>query len=60
MANEIDLELYFCPKCKEEEMCGHSSYCGECGTKIKRVEMIVCMEGEVIERIILKGQSYPD
>ena len=51
---ETDLELYFCPKCKEEEMSGRSTYCGRCGTKIKKVEMIVCMEGENIERLLLK------
>ncbi len=54
MKREIDLELYFCPDCRREEMCGHSKFCGRCGTKIKRVKMIVCMEGEKIERLLLK------
>lgn len=51
---EIDLELYFCPECKKEEMCGHSIYCSRCGTKIMRAEIIVCIEGENIERLLLK------
>ncbi|GAH70248.1 unnamed protein product [marine sediment metagenome] len=57
MANEIDLTMYFCPKCKKEEMCGHSTYCGRCGTKIKKIEMIVCMEDNRVNRLLLKGQD---
>ena len=57
MTSEIDLELYFCPECKEEQMCGHSTYCGRCGTRIKKIELIAHMEDEKVTRLILKGQE---
>ncbi len=57
MTREIDLELYFCPKCKKEEMCGHSLFCGRCGTMIKKIELIAHMEDDKVTRLILKGQT---
>ena len=57
MAREIDLELYFCPECKKEEMCGHSNYCGRCGARIRKIELIACMENDKVTHLILKGQK---
>lgn len=57
MAREIDFELYFCPECKKEEMYGYSTYCGHCGTRIKKIELIAHMEDDKVTRLILKGQK---
>lgn len=53
---EIDIKLHFCPECHEEKS-RLSKFCGSCGTKIKAVEVIVCMEGNNVDRLLLKRSS---
>lgn len=49
----IETTIRFCPVCRKL-ISGILSYCGECGTKVKEQEIIICMEEGKVTRI-LKG-----
>jgi hypothetical protein len=58
MTKEIDLDVYFCPECKDVRI-QTLPFCSKCGARIRKASIIVCMQDNQspIERILLKGDS---
>lgn len=56
MAKEFDVKLRVCPNCREERS-SPLPFCPCCGTEIKTIDVIVCMEEGKVERLLIKGQS---
>lgn len=56
MATEFELKVHFCPQCKEERA-SLNKFCGRCGTRIQRIDLILHMERVVFE---CASQASPD
>lgn len=56
MTREFDVKLRICPNCREERS-SPLPFCPCCGTEIKTIDVIVCMEEGKVERLLIKGQS---
>lgn len=56
MAKEFDMAILFCPECKAERG-ALNKFCGKCGTRIHKVDVIICMEEGKVTRILIKGQE---
>lgn len=54
MTKEIELTIFFCRGCGRDQG-PFSSYCSRCGAKVVKVNMIVCLDGDRVERLLLKG-----
>jgi len=53
MEKSIDVNIRFCPECKKL-VPSILNYCGECGNHVREQEIIICMEGDEITRVLKK------
>lgn len=54
MAKEIELTVYFCPGCGRERS-ALSTFCTECGTRVTKMKLVVCLEQGKVTRVLLKS-----
>lgn len=51
METTIEVTVRFCPKCKETRT-GIVDYCGQCRTRIKEQDIMICMEEGEVTRVL--------